>query len=113
MSDGRTYWDAEAEAKAKSENLYVLKQPVTKKFYVDGENNIDENCIDVGFQIFSIGAFEQYFKPLDVEALRQQIADIMDELGEYRDVEAYFRKQEESVAAVLRVCGLTQEETDV
>lgn len=54
-------------------NLYTLKQPVTKKFHVDGENNIDENCIDVGFQIFSIGAFEQYFKPLDVESLTTQL----------------------------------------
>lgn len=82
-------------------NLYVLKQPVTSEQY------------DRWSYVMSEQVFNEAFTPLDVEAKRQQIADIMDELGDYRDVEAYFRKQEEAIDAVLRVCGLTQEETDV
>ena len=118
MNDGRTYWDAEAEAKAKSENLYVLKRPLA----IEPEKVFNGQVYELPFRqwgmknnhsCISQETLDEHFTPLDVEALRQQIADIMDELGDYRDVEAYFRKQEESVAAVLRVCGLTQEETDV
>ena len=115
MSDGRTYWDAEAEAKAKSENLYVLKRPVTA-----------EQMGATGIEAYT---FQELFTPLDVEALRQQIAETIDSLlVEYADIQyeetgwpdSYAgdvpwevrldKSKYKIVDAVLRVCGLTQEE---
>lgn len=78
---------------------YILKGPIT------AEEDARGYLISNG-EYEAVGKIEKYifkdlFTPLDVETIRQQIADIMDELGEYRDVEAYFRKQEEAVDAVL------------
>ena len=96
---------------------YILRQPITRDGGSDDEDFggyyiYTGESSDAHAFIYPDG-FDALFVPLDVQALREQIADIMDELGEYRDVEAYFRKQDEAVDAVLRVCGLTQEETDV
>ena len=109
-------------------NLYKLKQPVTKKFHIDGENNIDENCIDVGFQIFSIGAFEQYFERLDVESLTTQLkghlSSFIVNVTEYVDLcdhaqnaeelngirEHFNRCQDKHVAEILGLIGITTKE---
>ena len=98
-------------------NLYTLKQPVTKKFYVDGENNIDENCIDVGFQIFSIGAFEQYFKPLDIESLTTQLETLIAKSSERLVAIAQLNRpilieeiNIDLVAEVLELIGITKEQ---
>ena len=82
-------------------NLYKLKQPVTKKFYIDGENNIDENCIDVGFQIFSIGAFEQYFERLDVESLTTQLENLLAPFIFMSQQEGYFHLDNDDLFAKL------------
>lgn len=41
------------------------------------------------------------FVELDVDTLRQQIDPILDELGDYRDVEGYFRAKDRAIDAIL------------
>lgn len=115
MSDGRTYWDAEAEAKAKSENLYVLKQPLA----IEPEKVFNGQVYELPFRqwgmknnhsCISQETLDEHFAPLDVGALTTQLEKILDKLTDkngWDDVGQELR--DVALAEVLRVCGLTQE----
>jgi len=62
-----------------------------------------------GRNIFYGSGADELFEPADIETKRQQLEKIMDELGDYRDVESYWLARDRAVDAVLGVVGLTKE----
>jgi hypothetical protein len=128
MSDGKTYFDAEAEAKAKQRKQeqgsdtpeYILRQPIA----IEPEKVFNGQVYELPFRQWGMKnnhscvsqeTLDEHFTPLDVEALRQQIRE---EIREYAEsmlpdwgVPIHKTERLDSVVdAVLRVCGLTQEE---
>lgn len=55
--------------------------------------------------------FERLFIQVSEEKqeLREQLEKIMDDLGDYRDVEGYFRARDEAVDAVLALISSSKE----
>lgn len=85
-------------------NLYILKQPV--------EVDYKERVVSLTWpgsgieEILSAENFDKDFVRLDVESLTTQLDRIFDELGDYRDVEGYFRAKDRAVAEVLSLLGM-------